>query len=64
MEIYESFLSGGFVSLNSDYAQSNPIKILRDNGASQSLILANILPFCENTSSGTSVLIQRAVCIC
>ena len=28
MEIYEPFLSDGFVSLNSDYAQSTPIKIL------------------------------------
>ena len=58
MEIYEPFLSDGFVSLNSDYAQSTPIKILRDTGASQSLILADTLLFSEKTSSGTSVLIQ------
>ena len=45
MEIYEPFLSDGFVSLNSDYAQSTPIKILRDTGASQSLILADTLRF-------------------
>ena len=38
MEIYEPFLSDGFVSLNSDFAQSTPITILRDTGASQSLI--------------------------
>ena len=61
MEIYEPFLSDGFVSLNSDYAQSTPIKILRDTGASQSLILADTLPFSE-TSSGTSVLIQGVEC--
>ena len=41
MEIYEPFLSDGFVSLNSDYAQSTLIKIVRDTGASQSLILAD-----------------------
>ena len=64
MEIYEPFLSDGFVSLNSDYAQSTPIKILRDTGASQSLILADTLPFSEKTSSGTSVLIQGVVWIC
>ena len=58
MKIYEPFLSDGFVSLNSDYAHSAPIKILRDTGASQSLILADTLPFSEKTSSGTSVLIQ------
>ena len=57
MEIYEPFLSDGFVSLNSDFAQSTPITILRDTGASQSLILADTLPFSEKASSGTSVLI-------
>ena len=62
MEIYEPFLSDGFVSLNSNYAQSTPIKILRDTGASQSLILADTLPFSEKTSSGTSVLIQGVEC--
>ena len=62
MEIYEPFLSDGFVSLNSDYAQSTPIKILRDTGASQSLILADTLSFSEKTSSGTSVLIQGVEC--
>ena len=61
MEIYEP-LSDGFVSLNSDYVQSTPIKILRDTGASQSLILADTLPFTEKTSSGTSVLIQGVEC--
>ena len=62
MEIYEPFLSDGFVSLKSDSAQSTPIKILRDTGASQSLILADTLPFSEKTSSGTSVLIQGVEC--
>ena len=50
------------LSLNSDYAQSTPIKTLRDTGASQSLILADTLPFSEKTSSGTSVLIQGVEC--
>ena len=62
MEIYEPFLSDGFVSLNSDSAQSTPISILRDTGASQSLILADTLPFSEKSSSGTSVLIQGVEC--
>ena len=62
MEIYEPFLSDGFVSLNGDYAQSTPIKILRDTGASQTLILEDTLPFSEKTSSGTSVLIQDVEC--
>ena len=33
-DIYEPFLSDGFVSLNSDFVQSAPITILRDTGAS------------------------------
>ena len=62
MEIYDPFLSDGFVSQNSDYTQSTPIKILRYTGASQSLILADTLPFSEKTLSGTSVLIQGVEC--
>ena len=62
MEIYEPFLSDCFMSLNSDFAQSTPITILRDTGASQSLILADTLPFSEKTSSGTSFLIQGVEC--
>ena len=50
------------MSLNSDFAQSTPITILRDTGASQSLILADTLPFSEKTFSGTSVLIQGVEC--
>ena len=62
MEIYKPFLSDGFVSVNNDCAQSTPIKILRDTGASQSLILADTFPFSEKTSSGTSVFIQGVGC--
>ena len=62
MEIYSPFLSDGFVSLNSDFAQSTHITILRDTGASQYLILADTPPFSEKTSSGTSVLIQGVEC--
>ena len=50
------------VTINSDFAQSTPIKILRDTGASQCLILADTLPFSEKNSSGTSVLIQGVEC--
>ena len=62
MEIFEPFMLNGFVSLSGDNCPPTPIKILRDTGASQSLILADLLPFSENTSSGTSVLIQGVEC--
>ena len=45
MEIFEPFMLNGFVSLSGDNCPPTPIKILRDTGASQSLILADILPF-------------------
>ena len=61
-QIYEPYLSDGFVSLNSDYVKSALIKILRDTRVSQSLILAETLPFSEKTYSGTNVLIQGAEC--
>ena len=56
MELFEPFMLNGFVSLSGDNCPPTPIKILRDTGASQSLILADILPFSEKTSSGTSVI--------
>ena len=62
MEIFEPYMLNGFVSLSCDNCQPTPIKILRDTGASQSLILADILLFSEKTSSGTSVLIQGVEC--
>ena len=62
MEIFEPFMLNGFVSLSGDNCPPTPIKILRDTGASQSLILADILPFSDKTSSGTSVLIQGVEC--
>ena len=45
MEIFEPFIMNGFVSLSGDNCPPTPIKVLRDTGASQSLILADILPF-------------------
>ena len=45
-----------------DNCPPTPIKILRDTGASQSLILADILPFSEKTFFGTSVLIEGVEC--
>ena len=52
----------GFVSLSGDNCPPTHIKILRDTGASQSLILADILPFYEKTSSCISVLTQGVEC--
>ena len=34
------------------------MKVLRDTGASQSLILESALPFCDKSSVGASVILQ------
>ena len=62
VEIFEPLMLNGFVSLSGDNCPPTSIKTLRDTGASQSLILADKLPFSEKSSSGTSVLIQGVEC--
>ena len=55
MEIYEPYLSDGFVSIVT--LPSLPLLL-----SFSSLILADTLPFSEKTSSGTSVIIQGVEC--
>ena len=62
MEIYEPFISEGMMSFIDDSTKPIRIKILRDTGASQSIVLADVLPFSEKTYSGTSVLLQGVEC--
>ena len=61
-EVYEPFLSEGTVSLLHDKSITKPIRILRDTGASQSLILTEAIPLSEKSHSGKSVLIQGVEC--
>ena len=61
-EVYEPFLSEGTISLLHDKYITKPIRILRDTGASQSLILAEAIPLSEKSHSGKSVLIQGVEC--
>ncbi len=59
MDTFKPFIFDGSVSLSNN--QSNvyiPIKMLRDTGASQSLILTKTLPFSESSYSGKNVLIR------
>ena len=51
------FISEGFVSLTESDEQF-PIKILRDTGASQSLMVQSVLPLSGQASLAASVLIQ------
>ena len=50
------------MSFAGDTCAPTYIKILRDTGAFQSLILADVLPFSEKSFSGFCVLIQGVEC--
>ena len=58
MENYKPFISEGVVSLVGDESSSQKVKILRDTGATQSLILDSVLPLIENSFTGANVLIS------
>ena len=58
METFEPFIHDGFVSLTSDLSNATAVNILRDTGASQSLLLADALPFSEESYTRASVLIK------
>ena len=62
MNVFEPFIHEGLVSLSSDMSDPTPIKILRDTGASQSLLLSDTLSFSEESSVGASVLIRGINC--
>ena len=60
MENYKPFISEGVVSLVGDEnsSQKAKVKILRDTGATQSLMLDSVLPLTENSFTGANVLIS------
>ena len=58
MENYKPFISEGVVSLVGDESSSHKVKILRDTGATQSLMLDSVLPLTENSFTGANVLIS------
>ena len=57
-EEFLPFVSEGFVSLSETSTSPVPIRILRDTGASQSLLLEDTLPFCDESATGDFNLIQ------
>ena len=59
MYIYLNFfISEGVVSLVGDENNSQKVKILRDTGATQSLMLDSVLPLTKNSFTGANVLIS------
>ena len=55
-------MSEGMISLMGESTKSIHFQILRDTGASQSIILADVLSFSEKTYSDASVLLQGIEC--
>ena len=58
MKNYKPFISEGVVSVVGDENNSQKVKILRDTGATQSLMLDSVLPLTENSFTGANVLIS------
>ena len=58
MDQYKPFISEGYISLHGENSPKHPIKILRDTGASQSLLLEGVLPLTAESSTDATVLIQ------
>lgn len=55
---YEPFIFEGLISLPGAPADQKSVRFLRDTGASQSFMLADVLPVSEITSSGANVIVQ------
>ena len=58
MENYKPFISEGLMSLLGGESSSQKVKILRDTGATQSIMLDSVLPLTENSFTGANVLIS------
>ncbi len=55
---FKPFICDGVVSLSEAESEIKHIRILRDTGAAQSVILQSVLPFSEQSSCGSNVLVQ------
>ena len=58
MEMFEPFIQNSFVSLSDDFSEAKPIRILRDTGSAQSILLQSTLPLSDSTYSGNNVLLK------
>ena len=58
MEMFEPFIQNGFVSLSDVFSEAKPIRILRDTGSAQSILLQSTLPLSDSTYSGDNVMLK------
>ncbi|XP_023180999.1 uncharacterized protein LOC111605866 [Xiphophorus maculatus] len=52
------FIFDGLISLTADPSDLKPVRILRDTGGSQSVILANVLPFTHESACGYNSVLR------
>ena len=57
-EEYRPFIYDELVSLVGEESNAKPIRVLRDTGVSQSILLEGVLPLSESTYTGSNVLLQ------
>lgn len=55
---FKPFILEGVVSLTGNPKDQQPVKMLRDTGASQSIIRESVLPFSEESFCQSSVIVQ------
>ncbi|XP_067263779.1 uncharacterized protein [Chanodichthys erythropterus] len=55
---FKPFLMKGLISVNGKPEEQKEVQILRDTGAIQSFVISDVLPLSEQTSCGSSVLVQ------
>ena len=58
VSVFEPFIQRGFVSLKKDLSDAIPVRILRDTGSAQSIILEHKLPFSNESYSGSNVRVR------
>ena len=54
---YSPFVSSGWVSLSGVTANQQPVQVLRDTGAAQTIILSDVLPWSAESYCGSHVLL-------
>ena len=64
LHTYIPFISEGFISPNGDSAKFTPMRILRDTGSSQSLLLRDVIPLSEKTFTSSDALIDESDAEC
>ena len=57
LDVCGPFVLHGTISLDG-FVEERPVTILRDTGASQSLVLESVLPFSDKSETGLKVLLQ------